>query len=343
MGLSASQARLLTLTSRKSDLELRAQRISNQKVRLADQSTEASKAYTRALDKQTMEVYSGSDANGNEKYIKANAFNLTNFDSSSDVDINQRFIKDSYGRLVIDSKEAAAYEACGGNEVNFLHSLAYSQFDTTDAEFTAANVTLPNNLTNAISTAVGSINPSSIQVLDDTSAANLNTANGFKNAAVTNQSNAGTATDWNGTQYKTLDISGTLANMNSLRATLTTMLADPQYNGSSPYPDDPGYGPAQKAVIQAQLNNVNAVIATLNQASANVYVSPPKPPPSNTNNNNDNDDHNHNNNTNTDVPEAPDTTDHSQDRTETDKHIAQAAATQNSTPSSSSSSSSDYY
>lgn len=54
MGLSASQSRMLTLTARMSDLELKAQNISNQKIRLAEQSTEASKAYMDALDAQTL-------------------------------------------------------------------------------------------------------------------------------------------------------------------------------------------------------------------------------------------------------------------------------------------------
>lgn len=54
MGLSASQSRLLTLTSRLSDLELKAQKLQHQKVRLAEQSTEAAKTYMNALDAQNL-------------------------------------------------------------------------------------------------------------------------------------------------------------------------------------------------------------------------------------------------------------------------------------------------
>ena len=54
MGLSASQSRVLTLTARLSDLELKAQDIQNQKIRLSEQSTAASKAYMDALDAQTL-------------------------------------------------------------------------------------------------------------------------------------------------------------------------------------------------------------------------------------------------------------------------------------------------
>lgn len=54
MGLSASQSRMLTLTARLSDLELKAQDIQQKKIRLAEKSTEASKKYMDALDAQTL-------------------------------------------------------------------------------------------------------------------------------------------------------------------------------------------------------------------------------------------------------------------------------------------------
>ena len=54
MGMSASQARLLLLTSRKSDLELRAQFITQTKMLLAMQTEEAANDYTRAISNRTM-------------------------------------------------------------------------------------------------------------------------------------------------------------------------------------------------------------------------------------------------------------------------------------------------
>lgn len=54
MGLSASQSRMLTLTARLSDLELKAQRTQEAKIRLAEQSTEASKNYMDALNAQRL-------------------------------------------------------------------------------------------------------------------------------------------------------------------------------------------------------------------------------------------------------------------------------------------------
>lgn len=103
MGMSASQARLMSMTSRLSDLELRAQTISNAKVRLADQAEGASRAYSDALDKQTMKVYSGLQADGTSSYVDANLKNITSYSSTSNLDSTNskfRYIETSSGSLV---------------------------------------------------------------------------------------------------------------------------------------------------------------------------------------------------------------------------------------------------
>ena len=58
MGMSASQARLLTLTSRMSDLELQAQQIGNAKIRLSQKTAEAAADYNGALTKGVLQVQS---------------------------------------------------------------------------------------------------------------------------------------------------------------------------------------------------------------------------------------------------------------------------------------------
>lgn len=103
MGMSASQARLMSMTSRLSDLELRAQTISNAKVRLADQSEGASRAYSDALDKQTMKVYSGLQADGTSSYVDANLKNITSYSSTANLDSTNskfRYIETGSGSLV---------------------------------------------------------------------------------------------------------------------------------------------------------------------------------------------------------------------------------------------------
>jgi hypothetical protein len=103
MGMSASQARLLSLTARMSDLEFQAQSISNSKIRLADESAEASKSYSTELDKQKYTVYNaGSDAN-----IDATINNLTAYNQQLDTSSTQskyRYIKDSADKLCISEK-----------------------------------------------------------------------------------------------------------------------------------------------------------------------------------------------------------------------------------------------
>ncbi len=96
-GLAASQARLLFLTSRLSDLELRAQTISNSKIRLADESKTASDEYCRALDKKKFHVATGADKNG-PKYDDATVNNLTGYNEGVG---HQRLIKDGSGRLIV--------------------------------------------------------------------------------------------------------------------------------------------------------------------------------------------------------------------------------------------------
>ena len=54
MGMSASQARLLTITARLADNELRSQTINNAKMRLSTQSAQASDNYINALNDANM-------------------------------------------------------------------------------------------------------------------------------------------------------------------------------------------------------------------------------------------------------------------------------------------------
>ncbi len=56
MGLAASQARLLTITSRLSNTELRQQQIANTKMRLANDQENVSTKYSEALNNQTLKL-----------------------------------------------------------------------------------------------------------------------------------------------------------------------------------------------------------------------------------------------------------------------------------------------
>lgn len=140
MGLSASQARLMMMTSRLSDLELKAQQISNAKVRLADQSEDASRAYSEALDKQVLTVKSFS-ADGNYSYIQANLTNLISAGSSTlgiAGDTKLRMIQDNSGKSYITDTIYDRYNAASGTgdtkKANFISSCtgtAVSALNTT--------------------------------------------------------------------------------------------------------------------------------------------------------------------------------------------------------------------
>jgi hypothetical protein len=122
MGLAASQARLLFLTSRLSDLELRAQVISSAKIRLAEESSQASMDYTRALDKQQLRINKGDGT-----YLAATAANLTTYDPSNLTLCKPRLIEDAAGRILLSEKMAKAYDnaTSKGNDGNVQDSEGY--------------------------------------------------------------------------------------------------------------------------------------------------------------------------------------------------------------------------
>ena len=61
MGLAASQARLLTITSRLSSVELKQQRIAMDKMRLANDQEGVSEKYTNALNNKTLTISNGGE------------------------------------------------------------------------------------------------------------------------------------------------------------------------------------------------------------------------------------------------------------------------------------------
>ncbi len=75
MGMSASQARLLSITARINDIEYKSQNISNTKIRLADESEQAATDYTKALNKTKL-VYRSYDKTGNVVPTALNSTNL---------------------------------------------------------------------------------------------------------------------------------------------------------------------------------------------------------------------------------------------------------------------------
>lgn len=127
--MSASQCRLLTLTARMSDLEYRAQSVSNSKLQLATKSDAIARDYSAALDKKKLTVLSSYDTStGTPNYIDATAYNLTTYNAISPLD-KQRFLQDSDNKVLISENIKAAFESSNGNLVEFLTSLGYTPDD----------------------------------------------------------------------------------------------------------------------------------------------------------------------------------------------------------------------
>ncbi len=118
MGMAASQARLLSITSRLSDNELRAQLINNQKIRLATESSNASDAYVSALNDAQM-MYTNYDADNNKSYQQLTFNALTAYNPYN----NQYGLSNSNGLLLVSEKDAhnfASVQGKGDDLTEFL-------------------------------------------------------------------------------------------------------------------------------------------------------------------------------------------------------------------------------
>ena len=81
MGMSASQANLLSITSRMHDLEYKAQNIENQKIQLATQKDDLYQNYMDRLDATKIQVASGTNALGGRSYVNATFASVCQYDS----------------------------------------------------------------------------------------------------------------------------------------------------------------------------------------------------------------------------------------------------------------------
>ena len=122
MGLSASQARLLSITARLSDNELQSQQIANSKVRLADKSQEAGREYIEALD-ATQLMYNAYDLMGNAVQVNLSAAALYDFSPYK----NQYTLVNSNNQLLVSATDVANYQTTNSLE-EFLE--CYDVVDT---------------------------------------------------------------------------------------------------------------------------------------------------------------------------------------------------------------------
>ena len=108
MGLAAGQARLLTITGRKSDCEYQSMQLSHQKIALARELADLSNEYQNSLDKTKLiyDYYGTGDTSTPLSYgILMNPSALN--------DYMPIIVSDSQGRVTLNSKYAAAAAAAG--------------------------------------------------------------------------------------------------------------------------------------------------------------------------------------------------------------------------------------
>ncbi|MFR1672112.1 MAG: hypothetical protein ACLSWI_04125 [Candidatus Gastranaerophilaceae bacterium] len=125
MGMAASQARLLSITSRMSDNELRAQLINNSKMRLATESSQVSESYVAALNEAQM-MYTNYGANDTTSYQNLTFNALTNYSQYN----NQYGLTNSSGMLLVSEKDAKNYMNADGSLDKFLSSYGITRGTT---------------------------------------------------------------------------------------------------------------------------------------------------------------------------------------------------------------------
>lgn len=105
MGMSASQARLLSITSRLSDNELRSQTITTAKMSLSNRTTEASAAYMDALS-QTKLLYTTYDTSGNKILESLTGASLSQYGELK----NQYGLINNNNQILVSELDATNYE-----------------------------------------------------------------------------------------------------------------------------------------------------------------------------------------------------------------------------------------
>ena len=130
--MSASQANLLTLTSRLHDIEYKAQNIESKKIALATQKDELYQTYCDALDKTKIQV-AFRNSNGTSSYVDATFSSVCTYDENRQ---KQYAIRDSQtGKVIVDSEVYNAYtEGCFSDKYSFAWAmigmgLSYSYSD----------------------------------------------------------------------------------------------------------------------------------------------------------------------------------------------------------------------
>ena len=133
VGLSSSQARLLSLTSRQHSVEGEAHRIQANKLRLANESDKVYSKYLNALDETSLQTLQRFKKTGAESWISGSLNNLLRYETSEDYTGNVFFVQDiASGKLYLPEGLADKYSP-GMDIEDFVrscdNSIIYTEVD----------------------------------------------------------------------------------------------------------------------------------------------------------------------------------------------------------------------
>lgn len=127
MGMSASQARLLTITARLSDLELNAQVISNKKIRTSMKAQKVAEDYANALNNKKTVTEGGTTTTVTPNSLSAAA--LTGFAAGK----AQIILKNKDGKIIVpESFPQATVNDADSRFKDFLAEVGYKDTDGAD-------------------------------------------------------------------------------------------------------------------------------------------------------------------------------------------------------------------
>lgn len=120
MGMAASQARLLTLTSRLHDVEYKAQNIEIQKIALATQKDELYQNYCDALDAKKIQV-AFNNGDGSRNFVDATFATMCTYNEDR---FKQYSLKDANtGKVIVDSNTFEMYKDFNTDKYAFAYAM----------------------------------------------------------------------------------------------------------------------------------------------------------------------------------------------------------------------------
>ena len=191
MGMAASQARLLSITTRMSDNELRSQLINNSKMRLATESSQVSENYINALN-DAQYMFTNYDENNKATYQQLTFNSLTAYNEYN----NQYGISNAAGQILVSERDAKRFEEADGSLENFLaaYGLEYktSYFEELEEQFGTQTIKLDTvkNLDGTTTTNYSRYNIQELQAIYEGNQDAGGTHAGYDNSLMTQSFNS---------------------------------------------------------------------------------------------------------------------------------------------------------